>query len=166
MSGWTGGFFVMIFLDAHMCKLTLIQPLKFDTCLGILLPQCPNTQTHTQLPRAHPCLGGISFLVCKDILAHFILQVSSFTNLQVKTLTLHSHYQILETLPGQERAILKQRIIPKNRISGKCNKKTLISTWKQHFEAQLSTAQLGFSRTLNCGSRALFRTVQSGKNSE
>lgn len=42
--------FMVVFLDEHECKLTLIQPLKSDTCLGILLSQCSHICTHTHTP--------------------------------------------------------------------------------------------------------------------
>lgn len=154
----------MIFLDAHMFKLTLIQPLKFDTCLGILLPQCPNTQTHTHAASQSSSMPRWYLISCLQRHTRTLY----FATAVLLTCRSKLSLCILITKSWKRYRDRKERfsIIPKNWISGKCNKKTLISTWKQHFEAQLSTAQLGFSRTLNCGSRALFRTVQSGKNSE
>ncbi len=101
--------FVVVFLDAHMCKLILIQPLKFDTCLGIRLPQCSQPHTHTHpasqsssIPRWYPITGLQRHTHTNTHILFVFFCHCSVTKPQAKTLTLPSHYCISETRPEQE----------------------------------------------------------------
>lgn len=79
---------MVVFLDAHMCKLILIQPLKFDTCLGIRLPQCSQTHTHSFPELIHP-----------KVVSHYLLAKTHthvlFSFATVASLSQNSHSILL-----------------------------------------------------------------------